>query len=364
MTGAIVHEWLERFGGAENVVERLTGLYPDARVHALWNDAPDRFPASGVSETWLARTPLRRRKALALPLEPATWRFLGQSDADWILCSSHLFAHHARFSGPARHAPKFVYAHTPARYIWSPELDARGRSLPVRIAAPPLRSVDRRRAAESHAIAANSAAVRDRIRQHWRVDAEVIHPPVDVDAFTGEHALDEPDSAALAALPSEYLLGASRFVSYKRLDLVIRAGRAAGLPVVLAGDGPERDNLVHLARELGVEMHLVSRPSHALLVALFRRSVAFVFPAIEDFGIMPVEAMATGTPVIARDVGGTAETVLNGVSGALVGDFDDATVREAVNRVRELDPAAIVARAREFDAAVFDRRMREWLPSS
>ncbi|REJ08016.1 glycosyltransferase family 4 protein [Microbacterium bovistercoris] len=361
MTGVIVHEWLERYGGAENVVERLTALYPDAAVHALWNDAPERFP--GVGETWLARTPLRRRKALALPLEPATWRHLGRSEAEWILCSSHLFAHHARFSGPARQAPKFVYVHTPARYVWSPELDERGRSLPVRLASPPLRAIDRRRAAEAHSVVGNSAAVRDRIRRHWGVDAGVIHPPVDVDAFTGEYELSEQDAAVLAALPSEFLLGASRFVSYKRLDLVIRAGLAAGLPVVLAGDGPEREALGRLAAELGVETHFVPRPSHPLLVALFRRSAAFVFPAVEDFGIMPVEAMATGTPVIARDVGGTAETVLDGVSGALLSEFDADAVREAVQRVRELDPRAVVARAREFDATVFDRRIREWLPS-
>lgn len=363
MTGAIVHEWLERFGGAENVVERLTGLFPDARLHALWNDAPDRFPPEGVSETWLARTPLRRRKALALPLEPLTWRHLGPSEAEWVLCSSHLFAHHARFSGPARRAPKYVYVHTPARYIWSPELDERGRSLPVRMASPPLRSVDRRRAHEAHSVVANSEAVRERIQRHWGVDAGVIHPPVEVDRFTGEYELDEPDAAALAALPSEYLLGASRFVSYKRLDLVIRSGVAAGLPVVLAGDGPERDALARLAADLGAQVHFVSRPSHALLVALFRRSVAFVFPAVEDFGIMPVEAMATGTPVIARDVGGTAETVLDGVSGALVPDFSETRVREAVDRVRGLPADGIVARARQFDATVFDRRIREWLPA-
>jgi len=363
MTGAIVHEWLERFGGAENVVERLTALFPDARVHALWNDAPDRFAPEIVSETWLARTPLRRRKALALPLEPLTWRHLGRSEAEWVLCSSHLFSHHARFSGPARQAPKYVYVHTPARYIWSPELDERGRSLPVRLASPPLRSVDRRRAQEAHSIVANSEAVRERIQRHWGVDAGVIHPPVEVDRFTGEYELDEPDAAVLAALPSEYLLGASRFVSYKRLDLVIRSGVAAGLPVVLAGDGPEREALAQLAAELGVEVHFVSRPSHALLVALFRRSVAFVFPAVEDFGIMPVEAMATGTPVIARDVGGTAETVLDGVSGALVADFSETTVREAVERARGLSADGIVARARHFDASVFDRRVREWLPA-
>lgn len=366
MAGIIVHEWLECFGGAENVVDRFAALYPAAPIQALWNDAPGRFDPARVHETWLARTPLRRRKALALPFQPQTWRHLGAQDADWIVCSSHLFAHHARFAGAARDAPKHVYVHTPARYIWNPELDERGSSPVVRAAAPTLRAIDRRRAEEAASMMANSVAVRDRIREHWGVDAGVIHPPVDVAALQTPMPLSPTESAVLAAIPSEYLLGASRFVPYKRLDAVIQAGAAASLPVVLAGGGPERDALEALARSRGVRLVLVDTPSRALLSELYRRSLAYVFPAVEDFGIMPVEAMATGTPVIGRTTGGVAETVQDGVSGVLLDDiaaFGASDFRVALDRAAALDRSAVAHSALRFDTAEFDRSVREWLPS-
>lgn len=366
MTGIIVHEWLERFGGAENVVDRFAAMYPQAPIQSLWNDAPDRFDPARVRETWLARTPLRSRKALALPFQPSTWRHLGALDADWIVCSSHLFAHHARFSGSARDAPKHVYVHTPARYIWNPELDERGRSAAVRAAAPALRAIDRARAGEAATMMANSAAVRERIREHWGVDAGVIHPPVDVAGLRVSAPLSAAETTVLDDLPSEYLLGASRFVPYKRLDVVVRAGASAGLPVVLAGGGPERDALVALAAQRGVRLVLVDSPSRALLAELYRRSIAYVFPAIEDFGIMPVEAMATGTPVIGRTTGGVAESVQDGVGGVLIedlGGFEGAELRAALDRIATLDRTAVADSALRFDTAEFDRAVREWLPA-
>lgn len=362
MAGVIAHEWAERHGGAENVLDRFMALYPDAPVIALWNDAPERFAPSRVRETWLGRTPLRRHKALSVPFQLPTWRLLGRSDADWVLSIGHMFAHHARFRGSAADAPTFSYVHTPARWIWSRDLDVRGTGLAVRAASPLLQRIDRHRARQVGSIVGNSAAVRDRIRRYWDVDAGVIHPPVEVRAFSTEPDIDEKDAAVLASLPSEYLFGASRFVPYKRLDLVIRSGKTTGLPVVLAGSGPEREKLTRLAEDLGVRLTIVDSPSHAVLVQLYRRSIAYVFPAVEDFGIMPVEAMATGTPVIGRPIGGVSETVVDGVSGALIDDFEGDELRRAIDRVATLDRAAVAARAWEFDADVFDRRIREWLP--
>lgn len=360
--GLIVHEWLAQIGGSEKVVERLAAQFTDAPIHALWNEAPDRFATGRVEETWLARSPLRHRKALALPLMPATWRHLGPEDADWILCSSHLFAHHARFSGRARDAPKLSYVYTPARYIWEPELDERGRSLAVRTAAPLLRRIDKARAQESQAIAGISTFVRDRIRRSWDREAEVIYPPVEVGDFVDPGTdLVDTDVAVVAALPADYLLGASRFVPYKRMDLVVRAGEVTGLPVVLAGSGPELAALRALAEATGVRAIFVDRPSHRLLVELYRNALAYVFPAVEDFGIMPVEAMATGTPVIGRDTGGVAETVVDGVTGFLLQDFDRTSLRTAIDRLSGLRPGNAVARAWEFDAAVFDEKVREWI---
>ena len=125
--GILVHEWLAAKGGSENVFQALIDAFPEAERWALWNASDGRF--SGIHETWLASTPLKNHKAAALPLMPLAWRSLPTRTADWVLCSSHAFAHHARFRGPAKDAPKLVYAHTPARYVWVPDADPRGLAI-------------------------------------------------------------------------------------------------------------------------------------------------------------------------------------------------------------------------------------------
>lgn len=314
-------------------------------------------------ESWFARTPLRNHKAIALPLMPLTWRHFGWSDAEWILCSSHLFAHHARFAGPARDVPKFVYTHTPARYIWTPELDMRGSNPAIRAASRPLQALDHKRAQDAHSIAANSQFVADRIARVWDREARVIHPPVSVAAYVDDDqsALSAEEMQILDLLPQGFVLGASRFVPYKRLDVAIEAGVAAGVPVVIAGDGPDEARLRALAAAHPGVVTFVVRPSFALLSQLYRRAVALIFPAIEDFGIMPVEAMAAGTPVIASNIGGVSESVQHGLTGALLESFDAASLREAVEIAAGVDPEACVARAREFDVDVFDAKIRAWI---
>ncbi|WP_104044896.1 glycosyltransferase [Arthrobacter sp. ZGTC412] len=363
MSGVIVHEWLEPHGGAEKVVQELAGIFPDAPITCLWNDAPERFLQGRVSETWLASTPLRHKKSLALPFMPETWRHLGDSDAEWILCSSHLFAHHARFSGAARGAKKFVYAYTSARYIWTPEIDQRGQSMAARLASKPLRKLDRNRASEADEIASISEFVRQRIEHTWQRESQVIYPPVDVEAFDSSEvaSFTDVEQAILDGLPESFVLGASRFIPYKRLDVVIRAGAAAGIKVVLAGSGPLRGELERLSLEYPGLVTFVPSPSHILLRELYRRCKVYIFPPVEDFGIMPVEAMATGTPVIASTIGGAAETVVDGVTGILVDSFDDEVMREAIFAAEAIDPENCRLRAWEFDKSVFHTAIKQWV---
>lgn len=360
MSGVLVTDWLQPNGGAENVFDALIDAFPDADRYCLWNDSAGRF--TGVRETWLAGTPLRRHKAAALPLMPAAWRGLPWQKADWILCASHLFSHHARFAGPARHAPKLVYTHTPARYIWAPELDPRGAGLLARTGATVLKPLDRRRASEPVAIAANSRFVADRIADAWHRDAVVIHPPVDAHRFAGPlPPLTRDERRVVDALPGEYLLGASRFVGYKRLERVIDAGVATGLPVVLAGGGPDEGDLRRYARERGAAATFVVVPSQRLLAWLYRRAFALVFPSIEDFGIVPIEAMASGTPVITEAVGGQSESVVEGRTGVIVRDWSPDGLQDAVARAERISGADCTARALEFDESVFTRGIRDWV---
>lgn len=362
MAGILVHEWLARHGGSENVFEVLSEAFPDAERFCLWNDSDGRF--THVQESWLARTPLQGKKAASLPLMPSVWRHLPSRDADWVLCSSHLFAHHARFAGPAREAPKLVYAHTPARYIWAPELDPRGGGRTARLVSSALKPLDRRRANEPVAIAANSAFVADRIGRAWNREATVIYPPVDVAAFVEAGELTFTEQEVVATLPAQFVLGVSRFVQYKRLDSVIEAGEAAGLPVVLAGGGPDEGRLRARAADSLEPVFFVANPSFALLQELYKRSLTLIFPSIEDFGIMPVEAMATGTPVVANAVGGTAETVIDGVTGALVHEWTPMALKAAVERAAGARTEACVARAYEFDTSVFVGAIQNWVATA
>lgn len=364
MSGVIVHEWFESHGGAEKVVQQFASIFPEADIQVLWNDTVGVVDNTRIKETWLAKTPLRKHKALALPLMPSTWRNLKSTDQyDWILVSSHLFAHHAKFLGINRDVPKYVYAHTPARYIWEPDLDQRGRKRIARLAQPLLRELDSRRAKEPASIAANSEFVRDRIRRTWKRDCEVIYPPVDVAGYSSfaEGELTGAERELLSKLPEEYLLGASRFIPYKRLDIVIRAGEQTGIPVVLAGGGPLLNDLLKLANQASVPVQIVEFPSQNLLKALYRRSLAFVFPPIEDFGIMPVEAMAAGTPVIARNIGGAAESVVDGLTGATIADFTKDEIQRAVEKVREVKSGDCIERAQMFNSEAFAASVREWV---
>lgn len=361
MSGLIVHEWLEPRGGAEKVVDAMREGFPDADLFALWNDAPERYP--DAQETWLARTPLRHHKALALPVLPVTWRrvrpYAHHDHHDWMLVSSHLFAHHVRPVGADRDIPKYVYAHTPARYLWTPGLDHRGDSPVVRAAAAMLKPLDRRRAQEATRIAANSKFVRERIRRTWERDADVIYPPVDVERIQSvadwRMQLQPEELRTLEGLPAEFILGASRFVPYKRLDWVIRAGAANDVPVVIAGNGPEEEHLRAIAEEVDVPVHFMLSPSTAMLYTLYQRALVYVFPSIEDFGIMPVEAQAAGAPVVTTSIGGAVETIAGSELGhAATADTVDS-VAQAVAGVlsKPRGDRTVAAAARRFSRERF-----------
>lgn len=367
MAGLIVHEWIAQAGGSENVVDEFVKTFPDSHIQALWNDSPGRYQVP-VRETWLARTPIRHYKAASVPFLPATWRSLTTShEYEWMLVSSHLFAHHARLRQFPQ-TPKLVYVHTPARYIWEPDLDERGKGWATKLAAGLLKPLDRQRAQEAKSIATNSQFTRDRVRRSWGRDAEVIYPPVDVERISAvvdwSLELDEADARVLQSLPETFLLGASRFVSYKNLDAVIDAGVANGLPVVLAGSGPEEQSLRAYAATARTQVEFVPRPSDQLLYALYQRSIAFVFPAIEDFGIMPVEAMATGTPVLVPVNGGAAESVSLARGGALVRERTKTGWVSALSEALCIDRKTLPSRVQQFSSSRFRREIAEWVERS
>ena len=348
---ALVHEWFGATGGSETVFRRISELVPHAERFVLWKDRDADEPR--LRESWLARTPLRRTKAGALPLMPLAWRTLSRRDYDVVISSSHAFAHTVRL-GPPERTRYLSYVHSPARYVWSPDFDGRGSGPLLALPRRMLREVDVRMSRHVHSYAANSREVRDRIARYWRRDATVINPPVDVDYFSAAPPGDRQQ-------PREYLLGVGRWIPYKNFDLIVAIADAAGLPLVIAGSGPQEAALRRAAERTAVPVAFELRPGRDRLRRLYWGAKALLFPVHEDFGIIPVEAQACGTPVVGLRRGGLLETVVDGETGHLVDSLDPRAYVPLVRRVDELAGARIQARASAFSAREFAAKTRAWI---
>jgi glycosyltransferase involved in cell wall biosynthesis len=357
----LAHEWIAEVGGSENAFEQIRLAVPHSRAVCLWNDDPVRF--SGVEETWLAHSPLRNRKVGAMPFMGSAWKRVDLADVEKVVVSSHAFSHHLAGRAADRGIPAFAYVHSPARYVWVPELDPRGNSLAGRLGRPYFRQWDRRRVSHDVNYAANSQFVAKRMADAWGVQASVIFEPVDIErihSFGGE--LSDADDATLRALPKHFVLGASRFIQYKNIEAAIRAGEIVDLPVVLVGTGPDEPRLRALAEQARTPVQFAGRVSDNLLIEIYRRAALFVFMAIEDFGIMPVEAMACGTPVLVNEIGGARESVL-AVSGGLASEwresrfFDPGVVEHAL----AIDMTTAKSAVAKFSNASFRSSLRAWV---
>jgi glycosyltransferase involved in cell wall biosynthesis len=217
-----------------------------------------------------------------------------------------------------------------------------------------LRSADIRLSRHVHGYAANSAEVQARIKRYWKRDAIVINPPVDVDFFS---------SAPLAQRQQarDYLLGVGRWIPYKRFDLMIEIAARAGRPLVIAGSGPQEARLRQAARLAPVPVTFEIRPSRERLRELYWGALALLFPTHEDFGIVPVEAQACGTPVVGLRRGGLLETVIDSETGVLVESTEPAGYLSALRRAAELNTDAIQQNATRFSAANFAARITRWI---
>jgi glycosyltransferase involved in cell wall biosynthesis len=349
---ALVHEWFGATGGSENVFLAINGIIPHAKGFVLWRDH-DARRGSEFRESWLARTPLHRTKALALPLMPLTWRTLTRERFDVVISSSHAFAHTVKI-GSSADTRYLSYIHSPARYLWSPDFDGRGSSGFLSLPRVVLRALDIRLSRQVSSYAANSREVQSRIRRFWGRDARVINPPVDVEYF-----VDAPTSQRTQE--RRYLLGVGRWIPYKNFDLMIEIADATRIPLVIAGSGPEEDSLRRSAARVRVPVTFEQRPSRERLRELYWGAKALLFPAHEDFGIIPVEAMACGAPVLGMRRGGLLETVVEGQTGFLIDSNDPRQYATMLGHVDDLDRRRISVHAATFSTDVFNARMASWL---
>jgi glycosyltransferase involved in cell wall biosynthesis len=348
---ALVHEWFGATGGSENVFRSIGEIIPHGKKFVLWKDHDSDEP--GLTESWMAHTPLRKSKAGALPLMPLAWRTLSKEKFDVVISSSHAFAHTVRM-GPPETTRYLSYIHSPARYVWSPDFDGRGSNPLLTLPRKALQEADVQLSKHVHSYAANSQEVRNRIIKFWKRDAVVINPPVDVDYFSAAPASDRYQ-------PRDYLLGLGRWIPYKNFDLIIEIAEAAGLPVIIAGSGPEEENLRKAAEKVRVPVVFEVRPSRERLRTLYWGAKALVFPVHEDFGIIPVEAQACGTPVVGLSRGGLLETVVHGETGFLIDSRDPRDYVHLIQGLNYLSPATIAAHSARFSEREFAARMTTWI---
>lgn len=349
---ALVHYWLVNMRGGERVLEALCDMFPDADIYThvvAPGRLSDKLRRHRIRTTFVGRLPRATRwYQRYLPLMPLALEQLDLSDYDLVICSE---------AGPAKGvilrpgAVQIVYCHSPMRYIWDKYHFYRGRAgrltrFVMPLIAHYLRIWDAASAARADALVANSAFVRDRIRQAYRREADVVHPPVDVAAFA-------PASGAAAS--TDFYLWCGELVAYKRPDIAVDAFNQLGLPLVVIGDGEE---MTALKKRAGANISFLGKASFDVLRDHMARCRALIFPGEEDFGLVPVEVQASGRPVIALERGGAVETVLHGETGILYENDSVAGLIDAVRAFEASDlpdsaSAACLRNAARFDTRAF-----------
>ncbi|MBK7863990.1 MAG: glycosyltransferase [Archangiaceae bacterium] len=358
---ALVHDWLVTWRGGEKVLEALLELMPRAELFTLFHQ-PQAMPASiearQVHTAFIDRLPYARRfHRQLLPVLPLAVRSLKLDGFDLVVSSSHCVAKAARAAG-ARH---LAYVHAPLRYFWDRFDDyfgPRQAALPTRLAAhalrPFMRAWDVKSSRGIDRFVANSAHVARQIAQRYGERAAVVHPPVELERFTRER---------LPSRPGEAFLCFGALAPYKRVDLAIEAFRRNGLPLWVAGAGQHEKRL---KKNLPPNVKWLGPIDEAQLPLVYQSARALIFPGEEDFGLTPVEAQASGLPVIAFGKGGALETVVHEKTGLFFYPQTVDGLARAVYRFVEelegkLDPAAMRAQAQRFSKQAFFEGMRRQL---
>ena len=365
---AIVHDWLIAMRGGERVLESLCTLYPAADLFTL------RYEPSLVSPMLagrhvttsfvdrLARLPfLRGRFRGLLPLFPLAAESFRLDDYDLVISSSHCVAAGVL---TAPHALHIAYLHSPMRYAWEAQSAYEERfgggvlgKWAFRATAHYLRTWDRAASSRPDVMIANSSYTQQRIQKYYGREAEVIEPPIDTVKFG--HTPSHESEQRAAWDPNAPLLLVSALVPYKRVELAVRAITDRGDRLIIVGEGPERAVLERLA---GPNISFRGWVDESTLVGLYRECRALLHPAVDDFGMVMVEALAAGKPVIASREGGGAEIIRAGETGLF---FDSPTVDavgKALDRLALVGsrfvPARLREAARRFDRAAFEQRFR------
>ncbi|MEM7799795.1 MAG: glycosyltransferase [Chloroflexota bacterium] len=356
MKTALVHDWLNQKGGAEDVLEILTAMFPDAPLYTsiYWErKMPESWQQWDIRTSFIDRLPFAYKAAqLYLPIYPIAFDNFDFRGYDLVLSNKSGFCHGVITEPETLH---ICYCLTPTRYVWRyPQYAERENLRPlIRNGLVPflhyLRIWDRLAADRVDHFIAISEAVRRRIKKYYGRDSDIIYPPVDTERFCPVPQHEHED----------FYLFVGRLVPYRRLDLLIEAFNQLGKPLFIAGSGRDKPRLESLSNR---NISFLGYVPDEDLPGLMARCKAFIWPGEEDFGIAPIQAMAAGRPVIAYSAGGVLDTVIPG-TGFL---FKNQTVADMVEAIEtfdtsKVDPDFIHRHAKRYDTSIFKEKLNRFI---
>jgi glycosyltransferase involved in cell wall biosynthesis len=359
---AIVHEWLVNYAGSERCVESFTNIWRDAPVYTLvdfLNEDERRIILKGrkANTSFIQKLPLARTQHRKyLPLFPLAIEQFDLNAYDLVLSSSHAVAKGVLTNSHQLH---ICYCYTPMRYAWDlyhiylkeAGLLSGISGLAAKMILHKLRTWDIISSNRVDHFIAISNHISKRIKKTYNRDSVVIYPPVDVHLFESQSDKEN------------FYLTASRMVSYKRIDIIVEAFSAMpDKKLIVIGDGPEMRKIKSKA---GKNIEILGYQDFASLKSYMQKAKAFIFAAEEDFGIIAVEAMACGTPVIALNKGGVSETVSDNNTGILFNQQSPESIKEGVLQFEliqdKFDPAIIRAHSLQFGRNIFEEKLKQFI---
>ena len=353
---ALVHDWLNQMGGAENVLEVLHGMFPSAPIYTSLY-VPPRMPNTmrgwDIRTSWLNRIPQRDRLArYLLPLYPGAFRSMNLASHDLVISIKSAFCLGVRTAAGGNKARHVCYCLTPTRFLWhfdqymAREQVSGPARLVTQLLLEPLRRWELDAARGVDDFIAISTAVQERIRDIYGRSSTIIHPPVDTRAFRPEASAPRED----------FYLVVSRLIPYKRIDLAVSAfNRMPDRNLVIVGDGRDAAALKAMA---GSNIRFTNHLPRRQVIDLMQRCRSFIFPGEEDFGITPVEAMSAGSPVVALRAGGALDTVADRQTGIFFDHSEPEALCEAIEvaDTANWDREVLYRQADQFDTGLFRER--------
>ncbi|MBE1445680.1 glycosyltransferase [Paenibacillus sp. OAS669] len=352
---ALVHDYLNQYGGAERVLECFMDMFPEAPVYTIISDLskmPARFAEANITNSFIQNVPFSRKHyKKMLGLLPHAVEGFDLREYDVILSSSSAFAKGVITTPSQLH---ICYCHTPMRYVWDlyhqylAEINNPVYKKVLPFILHKIRNWDAINSQRVDHYIANSNNVSKRIKKYYNRESHVIHPPVSFERFD------------FAGESGDYFLIVSRLIPYKRIDLVIEAFNLLNLPLVIIGDGYDRTRLQKMA---GPTVQLMGYQSDEVISKYYSNCKAFILAGEEDFGITPLEAQANGKPVIAFGKGGALETVVEGKTGIFFNEPTADSLVQAINRFNSIsfNKHTIRDHANQFNEIRFKEEIRNFI---